>query len=83
MRKFSLMPDLYAYLARSVGTAEDHVSTVDIAPRTAFHSAGGFNKHCVRGVPDPWGVNVKVSCKATYILTQEDIDAGVVENIVR
>ena len=60
----------------------DHDSYQWHRTATAFVVAGGF-KDCAGGIPDPWKVNVKFRCTPTYVLTQEDIDAGLVENIVR
>lgn len=50
---------------------------------TAFVVVAGGFKDCAGGIPDPWEVNAKFSCTPTYVLTQEDIDAGYVENTVR
>lgn len=38
---------------------------------------------CSEGVPDPWLVDGVFICAPRYSITQEDIDAGVVNNSVR
>ena len=45
--------------------------------------AGSLVADCGSGIPDPWEVHGEFFCTPTYIMTQEDIDAGLVTNNVR
>lgn len=46
-------------------------------------STGTENMDCSDGIPDPWLVGDMFACAPVYTITQADIDAGVVSNIVR
>lgn len=46
-------------------------------------STGTENMGCSDGIPDPWLVGGMFACAPVYSITQADIDAGEVSNIVR
>lgn len=50
---------------------------------TDRRSTGSFATSCASGIPDPWEVDTIFTCNPTYILTQRDINAGIVTNHVR
>lgn len=57
--------------------------TVYNAPCTKCRPAGSFATFCGNGIPDPWEVDTEFTCSPTHVMTQVDIDAGIVTNNVR
>lgn len=56
-----------------------HVVMYGCSPKLS----GSFATYCASDIPDPWEVGAEFTCSPTYIITQEDIDAGTIANIVR
>lgn len=57
--------------------------TVGVDFAQPFLSCFVPDMNCANGLPQPWDVNTEFSCAPTYTITQRDVDAGIVSNVVR
>ncbi|CAM9789547.1 unnamed protein product, partial [Ectocarpus sp. 6 AP-2014] len=66
----------YVILATNIG----NVDLTQVAVTGSLFE-GGLEMYCGSGIPDRWEVNTEFTCTPTYIITQENIDAGRLTNV--